>query len=614
MRHFFLLLGCLLPGFNFAQSFTTPFERDSAQTATYEQVNEFYRALAQKHRKLSKVSGSGAIYFSIGLSDDGSDIFVFSPNHPNNEKSPKRPAILINNAIHPGEPEGVDASMMLMRDLLQHQDRWHDVLSSFTIYVIAQYNVDGVRNRGCCSRANQNGPVEYGFRGNARNLDLNRDFIKADSRNARMFTRFFCSVKPVIFVDNHTSNGADYQHALTYFASHAAKLSPAPAGWLARLQPSLDTALNRAGWDVCPYVTTRAEVPDSGIIGFFETGRYATGYAALHHCLGFTVETHMLKPFPQRVHANYAFMEELLRLLPVTYQPAPEALHKDVAGTYFPLSWELDARAYDSVWFSGYHAVHEPSAISGQQRLRYLRDQPFRKKIPYYNRYHAVDSAPAPLAFVMPQAWHEVVERLMLNGINLYRLRSDRTELLEVSYIGEVTSARQPYEGHFLHQSIRTRDTLLEVRLNKGDYMIPLNAQNALFLMNTLMPKAPDSYFSWNFFDAILQQKEGYSAYVFEDVAADLLREDTALAAAFTLRKSHDPIFANDGPVQLNWIYRNSAYYEKTHRLYPVYRIRDEAQRNMLLLGAVEQVILPFKPGQYEAANTGNSTRKVRVR
>ena len=579
-----LALGLFLPLQAFAQSLITPFEQDSGHTATYEEVNHFYRSLAERNKRLKELKHLGARFFSIGKSDGGLDINVFALNAWRGKTPVPHPVLLINNAIHPGEPEGVDASMMLMRDILEHQEAWGELLRTFTVYVIAQYNVDGVANRSCCSRANQNGPDHYGFRGNARNLDLNRDFIKADSRNAQAFIRFFSTVKPDLFIDNHTSNGADYQYTLTYFASHPAKLDPALRNWMDLLKPKLDTALNQAGWKVCPYVETRSEIPDSGIVGFFETGRYATGFAALHHCLGFTVETHMLKPFPQRVKATYDFMRAFMELIPATvtqrkmmglYSPAAQAgQHK--AGSMLPVRWKLNPRAADSIFFHGYEAAYIPSEVTGHRRLAYLRNRPFTRIIPYYNSYDPVDSISIPFAYLIPQAWREVIERLEWNGIPMKRCTEPSILEAEVSYIETWESLRNPYEGHFLHHNVKTRDSLMNVRILPGDIIIPVTPTNAVFLANVLTARAPDSYFSWNFFDAVLQQKEGYSAYVFEDVAARLLTEDSTLAEAFALQKSHNPLFAADPQAQLNWIYRKSGYYEPTHRLYPVYRIRDD--------------------------------------
>jgi hypothetical protein len=314
MLHRLCLLSLL--SFTTAQAqVKTVFETDSNQTASYETCNTYYRNLCEQFRRVPDLPGMAPLYFSIGKSDGLRDIMVLQVNSPLGKKADLRPSILINNAVHAGEPEGVDASMALARDILANAKRWKHLLTHYRLFIIAQYNVDGIERRGCCSRANQDGPDEYGFRASARNLDLNRDFIKADSRNAETFIRFFTRIDARIFVDNHTSNGADYPYTLTYFGTHPAKLSGAERQTMKGLCSALDSVLPRRGWPVVPYVETRREVPDSGINGFFDGGRYATGFAALHHCLGFTVETLMLKPFPQRVRATYAFMEGLLEQL-----------------------------------------------------------------------------------------------------------------------------------------------------------------------------------------------------------------------------------------------------------------------------------------------------------
>jgi hypothetical protein len=246
-------------------------------------------------------------------------------------------------------------------------------------------------------------------------------------------------------------------------------------------------------------------------------------------------------------------------------------------GTVVPVRWKLDEHARDSILFLGYEAVRVPSAVTGHQRLAYLRNRPYRKIIPYFNNYLAVDSVSIPEAYVIPQAWHQVIERLEWNGVKLRRFNKEARIPAEVSYVESWESLRSPYEGHFLHHSVKTQHVWTHVRVMPGDYWVEVDSQNSLFLASVLTAEAPDSYFAWNFFDGILQQKEGYSAYVFEDVALRLLEEDSVLAEAFALRKSHDPLFAADPRAQLNWIYKNSAYYERTHCLYPVFSIRDKA-------------------------------------
>jgi hypothetical protein len=548
----------------------TVFETDSNQTASYEACNAYYRNLCSQFRRIPDLPGMTPLYFSIGKSDGLRDIMVLQLNSPLARRADLRPSVIINNAIHAGEPEGVDASMALARDILSNASEWKHLLTNYRVYIIAQYNVDGIERRGCCSRANQNGPDEYGFRASERNLDLNRDFIKADSRNAQAFSRFFTAINARIFVDNHTSNGADYPYTLTYFGTHPAKLSMEEGRTMKQISSLLDSVLPQRGWPVAPYVETRREVPDSGINGFFDGGRYATGFAALHHCLGFTVETHMLKPFPQRVRATYAFMQALFEQLnraDIELPERPEQQEWEV------ISWQQSDHGKDSLLFSGYTAEYRKSGVTGQRRLFYDRARPWQKTIPFYNTWVPVDSVRMPKAYFMSPAWKEVIQRLEWNGIQGETLTRPENLILGASYIERYETGRNPYEGHYLHYQTSCRDTVLRITVQAGWIKYTVTPQNSRFLAQTLHPKAPDSYFNWNFFDAILQQKEWFSAYVFEEKAEAFLSENPAVKAQFEARRAADPAFASDGFAQLYWIYRQSPWYERTNNLYPVFRL-----------------------------------------
>jgi hypothetical protein len=328
--------------------------------------------------------------------------------------------------------------------------------------------------------------------------------------------------------------------------------------------------LPRRGWPVVPYVETRREVPDSGINGFFDAGRYATGFAALHHCLGFTVETHMLKPFPQRVRATYSFMEALLEQLNQSNLVLPG---EPQASDWQVFSWKQAGNTQDSLLFSGYRAIYKQSNVTGQQRLFYDRTQPWQKRIPFYNTWLAADSVRMPKAYFISPAWREVIDRLEWNGIQGETIAKTEIMRLGASYIEHHEAGRNPYEGHFLHQHTRVRDTALTIQVQPGWVKYSVTPRNSRFLSQVLHPEAPDSYFNWNFFDAILQQKEWYSAYVFEEKAEAFLSANPALKAQFEDRRAADPAFASDGFAQLYWIYKRSPWYEGTNNLYPVFRL-----------------------------------------
>lgn len=545
------------------------FERNEQVTATYEEVISFYSYLDEGYAQCRLME--------YGMTDAGEPLHVLVMSRdrifdPAAAKSAGKLVLLINNGIHPGEPEGIDASMMLARDLLR-QDRLPD---NMVICVIPVYNVGGMRNRGR-SRSNQNGPKAYGFRGNARNLDLNRDFIKTDSRNSRTFQEIFQRWDPDLFIDTHTSNGADYQHVMTLIDTQRDKLHPALGAVLPGLTDSLYRRMADSGYPMVPYVYFRGRTPESGLMSYMDSPRYSSGYAALHHTIGYMPETHMLKAYPKRVRATYLLLEHFIGLASGKADEIRAARSHAIEASRqqreFVLSWSLDTTQYEEIEFLGYESGTKPSEVTGQERLYYDRDQPFRRKIRYYNRYSAGLRVSKPRAYVIPQAWSEVIDLLHLNGVKTARLERDTILELDMYYIGDYKTAATPYEGHYPHSEVKLRTERQTVQFFKGDYLVYTNQAANRYLIETLEPQGPDSFFSWNFFDSILSRKEYFSAYVFEDEAARLLRENPDLREAFEEAKSDDEQLSRDARAQLNWIHAHSAYAEQTFLRYPIGRL-----------------------------------------
>lgn len=546
--------------------YITPYELSGKKrSANYLECTNWYKKMVANF--------PNATLDSIGYGDIGKQIYVCKIVAPE-FKSTRKVKILINNNIHPGEPEGTDASMLLVRELLTDV-RWKNILLNVEIHIICQYNVDGTLNRNCCSRANQDGPEELGFRANARNLDLNRDFIKMDSRNSESFVNYFVKNNFHMMIDNHTSNGADYQYTLTYFHTAADKLSPFLKPVLTDFNTKLRIALEEKNWPSSPYVETIKTVPDSGIAAFWDIGRYATGFAALHHCMGFTVETHMLKPFPQRVNATLAFMQQFLIKAAENKDRILEAYQAVISNRNYPLfeslQMRLDMESYNSISFKGFEFIYKKSNVTGMDRLYYDRNKPFEKKIKYFNHFISIDSAAVPAMYIIPFAWKEVIKRLEMNGVKIVRLINDTVLSVNAKYIISFESVKNPYEGHYLHYNIKTMDTIIRRQFYQGDYIVPTKQFLRSFVVSVLEPRAPDSYFAWNFFDGVLMQKEGYSDYVFVDKAEEILAKYPDLKLRFEEKKKTDKAFAESSSYQLQFIYKNSEYYEKTVNLYPIF-------------------------------------------
>lgn len=564
-----LLLSFLSIGISFGQE---PYQKN--ETYTYDELHKEYLALAEANPESCKL-------IQFGTSDYGKNIELFMINKAGKFRAGEfknQVVLMINNAIHPGEPCGVDACVKLSKELLSNKDQIPD---NVVIGIIPMYNIGGGHNRDCCSRANQNGPKEYGFRGNAINLDLNRDFIKCDSRNTRVFYQIYHYLDPHIFIDTHTSNGADYQHIMTLITSQVDKMHP----WMKeytedKLNPFLFSNMDSAGYDMVPYVHQMKKTPDDGILDYLETPRYSTGYTNLFGTIGYVTETHMLKTFEQRVESTYAFIKIMINYMDQNAKELQELKQKIQYNVGFresyPINWELDTITYEMIDFKGYEAEFITSKVTGLDRLHYNEDKPWEKKIRYYNHYIATDSVSRPEYYIIPQGWKDVIVRLQLNNIKLYRLTENKVIDVEVYYIDDYVTGDNPYEGHYLHKNIKVSKEVRQMTYYKGDYVVPTRNSNARFLIETLEPHAPDSYFAWNYFDAILQQKEWFSSYVFEETALELLESDPKLKKEFEDKRKNDPDFAKSSFAQLYFLYKRSPNYERSHNLYPVTRYMDE--------------------------------------
>jgi hypothetical protein len=379
-------------------------------------------------------------------------------------------------------------------------------------------------------------------------------------------------------VDNHVSNGADYQHVMTLLTTQHNKLGGALGSFLNDIfEPGLYSLMREKGYEMAPYVNHFGETLEKGWPQFWDSPRYSSGYAALWSTFAFVPETHMLKPYEQRVASTKALEEcfiELLTLRGTEIRRLREETKKQqLTQSQFPVAWKADRSSFRKIPFKGYQWVHKRSEVSGLPRLFYDSDKPVDLQIPFYDKYIDPMSVKRPKAYIIPQGWWRVMERLEANGVRLQRLPRDTSVEVEWYKIESYQSMATPFEGHHPNREIKVTGHLQSMTFRKGDYYIPVNQAANRFLIETLEPFAEDSYFAWNFFDAILGQKEGFSDYHFEDIAAGFLKENPQLQAALQLEKAKDSTLANSAGAQLAFIYRHSPWMEPAYRRYPVYRV-----------------------------------------
>ena len=575
IRIFILATSILISSVScYAQNIITRFEQSKGtQTPTYFEIVDWWQKLDVQSGKVKMLA--------MGMTDAGYPLHLAivankgDYNFENIRKNNKR-VILINNGIHPGEPDGIDASMLLARDIVSNKVKLPD---NIVLAIIPVYNIGGCLNRSDKYRVDQNGPKEFGFRGNSQNLDLNRDFIKSDSKDARAFAEIFHFTDPDVFLDNHVSNGADYQHVMTLICTQHNKLGGVLGEFMNKnFEPGLYANMKEKGYDLIPYVNAFGDSPDNGWPEFFEGPRYSSGYAALWHSFSFVAETHMLKPYDQRVKATYELMKSFIDFTNKNSEQIKNLRNqtkKSVqSAVEFPISWSLDRSQSSKRIYKGYTTDRKPSEVSGLPRLYYDRSKPYEKEIPFYNFYKPSVFIQKPKAYIIPQGWWTVIDLLKINKVQMIQLKKDSIIEVEAYRIDDYKTAARQYEMHHINSEVKTSVSVQKIKFSKGDYYIPMNQSANRFLIETLEPTAADSYFAWNFFDGILGQKEGYSGYAFEDIAAHYLKNNPDLKNKLEQRRATDTTFAKNGRAQLNFVYENSPWYEPNYLRYPVYRVK----------------------------------------
>ncbi|MGB1284691.1 MAG: M14 family metallopeptidase, partial [Polaribacter sp.] len=468
--------------------FTTLFETSKGtETPEYKDVISYYKDLADVYSEIS--------LFEMGQTDAGFPLHlvVFNTDGTMNIKdidTSSKNKILINNGIHPGESDGVDASMLFLRDIVQN-DSLKKKYKNSIICVIPVYNIGGALNRNSHTRANQNGPAAYGFRGNARNYDLNRDFIKQDTKNAAAFAEIFHVVNPDVFIDNHVSNGADYQYTITHLFTQHNKLGGELGEFLENdMRPQLEISLKEKDIAVTPYVNVWGNTPEAGFSQFFDSPRYSTGYTSLFHTLGLMVETHMLKPYKIRVEQTYELLFSALdftenhseKIKNLREKATAEILSKKT----YPIHFTVDRENPTKIEFKGYEGKTIESKITSGKRLFYDRTKPFTKTINYYNNFAVTKEVKIPKAYILQQGWHDVIERLENNNIQFTRFKKDTILDVEVNHIDNYDTRKMPYEGHYLHYNTTVKKSTESIKFKKGDLYISTHQNGVRYLLETL--------------------------------------------------------------------------------------------------------------------------------
>ena len=553
-------------------------QTDYRKTPRYAETIDFAR-------KLDKASDLIA-YQSFGTSGEGRDLPLLIASNDKTftveaARKKGKAIILIQACIHAGESDGKDAGLALLRDIAITKTR-ADLLKNVVILFIPIYNVDGHENFNAFNRINQNGPDEMGFRANASNLNLNRDYMKADALETRAFLKLWNQWKPDFFIDCHVTDGADFQYNLTYEFAHHAEMSPFINDWMREhFEKTIVSNVEKEGNLLTHYLQFDGREVAKGIESFIPTPRFATGYTPLRNRAGVLIETHSLKPYKSRVRGTYDVLRYTIEEIGKNKASLFEANRKADEATInrgktydanrqFPLRQTITEKSTPFA-FKGIEYKLEDSEISGMKRIIY-GTKPLNITIPKFDEAKTTASVAPPLYYILPPQWKAAIEVLQAHGITFQKLTKPLKIEVESYKFSEVKFAPASFENRVTVNF--KANPIKEMReFPIGSIVIPTAQENASVAIHLLEPNAPDSFVYWGFFNAIFEQKEYGEGYVLEDLAREMLAKDANLRKEFE-EKLKDEKFAKSPFARLTFFYERSPYFlNQRVGFYPVGRV-----------------------------------------
>ena len=578
----------------------TPDWRTPAEISDYRTTPDYAETVAYLERIAAAASGQVKIE-NFGKTGEGRDLKIVIASKdgvfdPAAIYASGRAILLVQNSIHAGEMDGKDSCLALLRDITVTKTQ-AALLDHVVFVFIPVYNIDGHERRSAYNRINQNGPELAGWRGNAGNLNLNRDYMKADAPETRAFLKMFHRWLPDFFVDDHVTDGMDYQYDVTFAIDSTPDVAPAIAKWIREtVTPELARQLNAAGHVAFPDLidlNDRAD-PAQGLRFYSDTPRFSTGYMILENRPGMLVELHMLKDYKTRATGNYEILRALLevmnrdtaKLIALNKEADAEAVQlgaHPLGNRKFPLSIDSNGETTPVV-FLGYQFTRTLSEISGTMAVSY-RHEPWNVTLPLATGVKITASTTPPAAYIVPPQWTRVIDVLAAHDVTLRRTTAPFAGKVERYRCSGMQWQGKPFEGRHpifpgeeagaqpgrYGQCTLTSETLT---FPAGSVVVPLDQRLSKVALHWLEPEAPDSALRWGFFDAIFEQKEYGEAYVLEKMARENIAKDPALKAEFERRIQADPRFRASPGARLEFFYQRSPWFQANHvGEYPVGRL-----------------------------------------
>ena len=585
----------VLPGFGQTPDWSTLYEKSGKKdTPRYEETIGFCQKMDEASSLITLTT--------FGKSARGKDLPLLiidsqGLTDPDSIRNSGKAIVLIQACIHPGESEGKDAGLMLVRDMVfgnpsSIQNPISELLNHVSILFIPIFNVDGHERFGPYNRINQNGPREMGWRVTATNLNLNRDYLKADTPEMQAWLKMFSRWMPDFFIDTHTTDGADYQYQLTYSMDIFGDMDKGLSQWSRDVfLKDMTAGMESAGIPVFPYIEFRDwHNPKSGLETAVSPPMLSQAYTSLRNRPGLLIETHMLKPYDQRVTATYQCLKISLGIIDRENKNLARLIEKadgwssgkNFRKTDFPLQFKTLTNDSTMVTFLGIAYDEIKSDITGETWFKYgTKKTTFL--LPYFEKTEPVKVTKLPEAYIVPAEWKTVIERLIFHGIHYYKLQRDTAFSTEGYRFTDAKWQPNPYEGRHQMTNIAYEEFSQVRNFPAGSAIVVMDQPCSRIITHILEPDGNGSFLSWGFFDAVFEQKEYSEHYVMEPLARKMLDDDTVIKAAFIKKMEEDQAFSKNPNAILNWFFSKTPYWDKNKNLYPVAKIYDRKLLDVLI-------------------------------
>ncbi|MEW5702200.1 MAG: M14 family metallopeptidase [Candidatus Zixiibacteriota bacterium] len=554
--------------------FTTVAEQSGYRlTASYDETVDYVRRL--------EAASPWVKVTVFGQSPQGRDLHCVVVSRegaftPTAARTTGKVIVLIQNGIHSGEIDGKDACMALLRDICITKSR-ASLLDSTILLIIPIFNVDGHEINARDTRANQDGPENAGFRTTAQWLNLNRDYMKADAPEMQAWLRLWREWMPDFFIDDHVSDGGDWQYLIQYTMPWHPNAAPSLRRWTREtFDPDVTARTAAAGIKIFPYAFFRGPL-SAGVMSYVESPRFSTGYTALWNRPGLLVETHSLAPYRERVLGNHTFLVAVLENISQNATSLKQAIAQADAAMADGVTDSIPFRFQSNgdstmIDFYGYAVDSAQSAASGEYYPIWDHARPVTTRIPFFGTNVPRLQVAPPRAYLIPREWMEPVARLRLHGVHLDTLRVPWTGAVQMYYLDSAKWGREPYESRFSVTYRTTRhDTV--ATFPAGTIVVGLRQPAAKVAVHLLEPQGSDALVAWGFWNSIFEQKEYIEDYVIDPLADSMLAHDADLRAAFETRLASDTAFARSPWARRSFFYRRTRFAETQIGWYPVARL-----------------------------------------